>query len=76
MEFPNLIWAASRRGLTQYQLAASANMSESRFSRCLSGRAEFTSGERQGLASRLSYPEDWLFQEVSPPESKRSILDQ
>jgi len=67
MKFPNVAWAAGQHGLTHYQLAAAAEMSESRFSRCFSGRGEFTSDERQKLASRLRYPADWLFQEVSPP---------
>jgi hypothetical protein len=68
MKYPNLSWAIAERGVTHYQVAAEANMSPTRFSRCASGRSEFSSGERLALASYLGYPSAWLFQEMSPPK--------
>lgn len=67
MKFPNVIWAASHRGLAQYKLAAIAGMGESRLSRCLSGRFEFEPSERLKIAETLGYPVNWLFQEIVPP---------
>lgn len=68
MKFPNLIWAAGQRRLPHYEVAAAADMSESRFSRCLTGRAEFSTEEQRRLAIFLDYPIHWLFEKVSPPE--------
>jgi hypothetical protein len=45
----------------------SVNMSESKFSRCLSGRAKLSPEERKKLAKHLGFPLAWLFQQVSPP---------
>jgi hypothetical protein len=67
MKFPNLVWAAGQYRLAHYQIAAAADMSESRFSRCLSGRADFSSEEQRKLSVVLKYPAAWLFQEVEPP---------
>jgi hypothetical protein len=67
MKFTNLIWAIAQQHRAHYQAAAEGGMSESRFSRCLSGRAEFSDEERRKLSVFLGYPETWLFQEVSPP---------
>ena len=67
MEYPNLGWAIGQRRLAHYEVAAHGEMSESRFSRCLSGRMCFSLQEQQKLASSLGYPVAWLFQKVSPP---------
>ncbi len=67
MKFPNLAWAGSQARLANYQVAAVARMSESRFSRCLAGRLEFSADERARLAAHFGYPEYWLFQQVHPP---------
>jgi hypothetical protein len=67
MKFPNLVWAIRNHRMAHYQAAAKADMSESRFSRCLSGRAEFSSEERRKIGNCLGYPETWLFKEVSLP---------
>ena len=67
MRYPNLVWASSHDRLANYQVAAAAGMSDSRFSRCLSGRSEFSREERIKLAKCLGYPEVWLFQPVQPP---------
>lgn len=64
MKFPNLWWAIAERGLAHYQVAAEVGMSETRFSRCLSGRADFSQEERVSLATYLGYETGWLFQEV------------
>jgi len=67
VKFPNLVWAINDQRMAHYQAAAKAGMGESRFSRCLSGRSEFTSEEQRKIGSCLGYPATWLFQEVSPP---------
>jgi hypothetical protein len=67
MEYPNLGWAIGQRRLAHYEVAVRVDMSESRFSRCLSGRTCFSVQEQQKLASALGYPVAWLFQKVSPP---------
>jgi hypothetical protein len=67
MKFPHVAWAASQRNLAHYRVAESANMSESRFSRCLSGRADFSTEERRKISVCLGFPISWLFEEVSPP---------
>ena len=67
MKFPNLVWAAGQNRLSHYQIAAAADMSESRFSRCLSGRVAFSSEEQKKLSVVLKYPAAWLFQEMNPP---------
>lgn len=53
MKFPNLYWAMAEHRLAHYQAAAEIGMSESKFSRCLTGRAKFSLEERQKLASYL-----------------------
>jgi hypothetical protein len=73
MKFPNLVWATSRERLTHYRLAAAVGISESRFSRCLSGRAEFCQNEREAIARELDYTEGWLFQEITPPEHRTRL---
>lgn len=67
MKYPNLAWAAAQRRLAHYQLALDAGMSESKFSRGLNGRNEFSAEERVEIAEVLGYPEKFLFKEVSPP---------
>jgi hypothetical protein len=67
MKFPNLVWAAGQDRRAHYQIAAAVDMSESRFSRCLSGRADFSSEEQRKLSMLLRYPSAWLFQEMNPP---------
>jgi hypothetical protein len=67
MKFANLAWAGSHERLANYELARIAEMSESRFSRCLAGRLEFSADERARLAAHFGYPESWLFQQVHPP---------
>ena len=73
MRFPNLVWAVARRGLTHYQVAGSVPMSESRFSRCLAGRSEFSGAEQERIAQLLGYQPDWLFQQISPPEANQTF---
>lgn len=67
MRYPNLAWACSQARLANYEVAAAAQMSESRFSRCLTGRFEFSQEEKTRVAKCLGYPETWLFQTVQPP---------
>lgn len=67
MKFPNLSWAIAHRRLPHYEAAVAVGMGESKFSRAMNGRIEFTAGERQKIADFLGYQVEWLFQEVSPP---------
>lgn len=67
MRFPNLIWAASHRGMKHYKLASAAGMSEARFSRGLHGRVRFAPREQTRIAEVLRFDEVWLFQEPLPP---------
>jgi hypothetical protein len=67
MKYPNLAWACSQARLANYEVAARAEMSESRFSRCLTGRFEFSEEEKNRLAKCLGYPSSWLFQAIQPP---------
>lgn len=66
MHFPNIAYAAGIRGLAQYQLAEAASMNESRLSRCLNGRFEFTPAERARIAETLGFDELWLFERPKP----------
>jgi hypothetical protein len=72
MKFPNLLWVIHDRRMTQYLAAAMLGIAESRFSRCLSGRTDFSLDERKRLATWFGYPAGWLFQEVSPPTRAES----
>ncbi len=72
MIFPNLSWACSEARLANYEVAAATEISESRFSRCLSGRFEFTQEEKVKIAKCLGYPNTWLFQTVEPPARTNS----
>jgi transcriptional regulator with XRE-family HTH domain len=67
MKYPNLCWALGEDGLTNYQLADKICISEARLSRCLNGRIEFSSHERERITKALGYPEAWLFAPVKPP---------
>lgn len=67
MKFPNLSWAIARRRVPHYEAAVAVGMGESKFSRAMNGRFEFTADERQKIGDFLGYPVEWLFQEVSPP---------
>lgn len=71
MKFPNIHWALSHQRMTQYQLAATIGWGESKLSRALSGRAEFTPEECTKIAEILEFPMDWLFAEVTPPPEDR-----
>jgi hypothetical protein len=72
MKFPHLAWAIAQRGLANYQAADAVGLNETRFSRGLSGRVEFSLEERAKLACFLRYPEKWLFEEMDPPTLKRT----
>ena len=67
MKFPNLIWAIARRRLAHYELAVAAELTETKFSKGLNGRVEFSPEERLRIAKVLGYEQDWLFQEIVPP---------
>jgi transcriptional regulator with XRE-family HTH domain len=70
VKFPNIAYAADIRGLAQYQLASNARMSESRLSRCMNGRSEFSSDERERISIALGFDESWLFERPNPPKPR------
>jgi ribosome-binding protein aMBF1 (putative translation factor) len=72
MKYPNLIWAIEQRRLAQYELAKAIGITESRLSRCLSGRLKFSDKEQRKLSGLLRYGEDWLFAEITPPSRATS----
>jgi hypothetical protein len=69
MLYPNLAWAMSNRRLPNYRVAALAELSESSFSRALSGRRDFNPEERERIAKVLCFPLPWLFAKPRPPRS-------
>lgn len=76
MRFLNLFWAISDVGRSHYQVASAAGLSESRFSRGLHGRLQFTKEEQQRIAAAVGgYSVEWLFSEVDPPERKQSAVE-
>ena len=60
--FVNLMAAIKARGFHSYEVARAVHMSESRFSRCLSGRGDFEPEERKRIAQFLNVSEKWLFE--------------
>jgi hypothetical protein len=75
LRFPNLTWAIDEKRLAHYELATSARMDASRFSRCLRGRFEFAPHEKTRIAELLSYSEAWLFSEPRPPRTTSAIRE-
>jgi hypothetical protein len=67
MKFANVLWAITNDGRKHYRLAMAMGCTEIRFSRCLSGRSNFTSEEQGKLAQVLGYSREWLFRKVKPP---------
>ena len=55
MKFPNVRYATFIRGLTQYLLASSVGMSDSRLRRCSRGIQDFTPEERARIARTLGF---------------------
>jgi hypothetical protein len=66
VKYPNVRYATFVRGLTQYRLASSVGMSESRLCRCSRGVQEFTPEERTRIAQALRFDEKWLFERPRP----------
>jgi hypothetical protein len=71
VKFPHLLWAIANWG-AHYRLAQAIGRSEARLSRCLSGRANFSTDERFAIARILGFSEAWLFEEAAPPAGKRA----
>ncbi len=69
MKFPHLLWAITNWG-PHYKLARAIDCSESRLSRCLYGRSNFTEEESAAIARVLGLAQSWLFEEVEPPSRK------
>jgi hypothetical protein len=67
VNYPHLLWAIVQWGGPHYRLAQAISRSEARFSRCLSGRTNFTPEERAALSLVLGYSEAWLFEVIVPP---------
>jgi hypothetical protein len=69
----NLRWKIQTSGQKNYQVAAAAHLSESKFSRALAGRSELTAGEQERIATALGVADQaWLFKKFSTvPRSYR-----
>jgi hypothetical protein len=62
----NLSWKIRTLGRKNYEIAAAANLSESKFSRVLAGRADLTVGEQDRIAKALGVEDrTWLFKKFS-----------
>jgi hypothetical protein len=58
----NLSWKIRTLGRRNYEVAAAASLSESKFSRALAGRADLTATEQERIAAALSVEDRaWLF---------------
>lgn len=64
----------SQRRLAHYELAKSIGITESRLSRCLSGRFEFTDKEQAKISAVVGYAQDWLFAKIMPPPSRADVV--
>jgi hypothetical protein len=62
----NLSWKIRTLGRRNYEVAAAASLSESKFSRALAGRADLTAGEQERIATALGVEDrTWLFKQFS-----------
>jgi hypothetical protein len=62
----NLSWKIRTLGRKNYEIAAAVNISESKFSRVLAGRADLTAGEQDRIAKALGVDDHiWLFKRFS-----------
>jgi hypothetical protein len=62
----NLSWKIRTLGRKNYEIAAAANLSESKFSRALAGRAELSGTEQERIAAALGVEDRiWLFKKFS-----------
>jgi len=59
--FVNLISALRAKGVRGYEAARKAGMTETKLSRALHGRAEYSLAERQRIAELLGLNEAWLY---------------
>ncbi len=62
----NLRWKIQISGRKNYEVAAAANLSESKFSRALAGRADLSGSEQERIAAALGVADrTWLFKQFS-----------
>jgi hypothetical protein len=62
----NLQWKIRALGFKNYQVASAANVSESKFSRALSGRSELSLSEQSRIATALGVSDHaWLFKKFA-----------
>jgi hypothetical protein len=62
----NLRWKIETLGLRNYEVAAQARLSESKFSRALAGRADLSLGEQERIAAALGVNDHaWLFRKFN-----------
>lgn len=73
MFYPKLVFAISEQQWTHYEFCDGVKIDPTRFSRCLNGRLDFSSNEKERITEVLAYPCDWLFQEITPPPRVVSI---
>jgi hypothetical protein len=62
----NLRWKIQTSGRKNYEIAAAAAISESKFSRALAGRADLSGSEQERIAAALGVADRaWLFKKFS-----------
>lgn len=69
--FPNLLWILRLERIPQWLLAETVGISAAALSLKLAGRMSFLEMERARVAQIVGYREQWLFQQLAPPESER-----
>jgi transcriptional regulator with XRE-family HTH domain len=73
----NLSWKIRTLGRKNYQIAAAVDMSESKFSRVLAGRADLTAGEQDRIAAALGVADrDWLFKRFNVVPRSYAVCDE
>jgi hypothetical protein len=72
MKFANLVWAMREKGLPNYRVAQGVGMTETAFSKALTGRSAFSPDQRYAIARLLGFSAVWLFAEVVPPRRRRT----
>jgi plasmid maintenance system antidote protein VapI len=73
----NLRWKIQIAGRKNYEVAAAAALSESKFSRALAGRADLTAGERARIAKTLGVEDhEWLFKKFDIVPRSYAVCDE
>lgn len=73
----NLRWKIQTLGMKNYEVATAAQLSESKFSRALSGRTDLTAGEQDRIAATLGVADRaWLFKKFNVVPRSCAVCDE